>query len=128
MKTIKVLVIEDDAILLSQIVAACDAGGFITQGVFGGKEGLRAALATKPDMIVFDIIMPHVDGLMIIKKVRAAGEWGARVPLIAFTNLSTRENEHMITGRAQGISFFTKAETSLDALVATLHTTYDKIN
>ena len=56
-KTIKVLLIDDDADLLAVNEAVFLARGFNIQKAYNGNEGFELALSFKPDVIVTDVIM-----------------------------------------------------------------------
>ena len=53
-----------------------------------GEDGLALALKENPDIILLDIIMPIMDGLTMLKKLRKSGSYGARVPVIILSNLT----------------------------------------
>ena len=48
-----------------------------------------------PDLILLDIIMPVMDGITMIKKLREANEWGKTVPVIFLTNLGADDDNIM---------------------------------
>ena len=52
-----------------------------------GREGLALAFKEHPDLILLDLIMPEMDGMTALEKIRADA-WGAKVPIIILTNLS----------------------------------------
>lgn len=81
----KVLVVEDDEKMRKMLVDAFDAAGFKTAQAGDGQEGLKLALEFKPDSIVTDLMMPVVDGLTMIRKLRE-DEWGKNVPVTVLTN------------------------------------------
>ena len=47
-----------------------------------GNEGLKAAAEHKPDIIILDITMPHMDGIEILTRLRASGD---NTPVIMLT-------------------------------------------
>lgn len=51
-----------------------------------GEDGLNQALANHPDLILLDILMPKMNGLATLKKLRE-DDWGKTVPVILLTNL-----------------------------------------
>ncbi len=53
-----------------------------------GVEGLRQAEVHHPDLILLDIVMPKMDGISMMKKLRSENDWGKKVPIIILTNLS----------------------------------------
>ncbi|MFI6105595.1 response regulator [Streptomyces sp. NPDC051310] len=71
----KVLVVDDDfmvAKLHSRYVSAVD--GFTVVGVaHSGAEALRAAGALHPDLLLLDIYLPDMDGIGVLRSLRAAG-------------------------------------------------------
>jgi DNA-binding response OmpR family regulator len=80
--------IEDDASLRNALKDKLAHEGFSVIGAKDGEEGLEIALREHPDLILLDILMPKMDGLMLMKKLREASEWGKNVPIILLTNLS----------------------------------------
>lgn len=72
----KVLVVDDDfmvAKLHSRYVSALD--GFTVVGVaHTGAEALRAARRLRPDLVLLDIFLPDMDGIQVLRELRAAEE------------------------------------------------------
>lgn len=52
-----------------------------------GAEGLTKALGKHPDLILLDIILPVMDGVTFLGKLRE-DDWGKKVPVIVLSNLS----------------------------------------
>lgn len=50
------------------------------------------ALENHPDLILLDLIMPHMDGLTFLKELRK-DKWGKSVPVMILSNLSNPETE-----------------------------------
>lgn len=86
----KILIVEDDRLLLKVLSDEFEKQGFKTLLAQDGAEGLSKALYEKPDLILLDIIMPVMDGLTMLKKLRAQKE-GAAIPVVILTNLSGAE-------------------------------------
>jgi len=85
----KVLVVEDDLPVLRALVDKLTREGFDVLEAKDGKEGLRVAILSRPDIILLDILMPVMDGPTMMKKLRKESPWGKQVPIILLTNLST---------------------------------------
>ncbi|MBW5423835.1 response regulator, partial [Streptomyces sp. BG9H] len=72
----RVLVVDDDfmvARLHSRYVAAVD--GFTVAGVaHSGAEALGAAERLRPDLVLLDIYLPDMDGIAVLRELRAAEE------------------------------------------------------
>ena len=69
MKTF-VLIIEDDDLLREIYATKLSLEGFEVDTATDGAEGLEKALKVKPDVILLDMLMPHMDGLEFLKAYR----------------------------------------------------------
>lgn len=83
----KILVIEDDSALSLILIDNLTKEGFDIIQARDGEEGLASALSVKPDLILLDIILPKMDGLTMLGKLRQ-DSWGKNVPVIVLSNLS----------------------------------------
>ena len=88
-----ILIVDDDLPILKMLVDKLTAEGFNTLRASDGEEGLMMARNNKPDLILLDIIMPKMDGLSMMKKLRLENEWGKSVPIILLTNLSPDDDK-----------------------------------
>ena len=68
-----ILIIEDDAATAEFVAGAFKQVGYATMHVADGEAGLAAALHGPYDAAVVDIMLPRLDGLEVIRRVRAAG-------------------------------------------------------
>ncbi len=88
----KVLIVEDDQALLKVLAAGLGAKEFKVLTAKDGEEGLEVALNEKPDLILLDLLMPRMDGITMLKRLRDAdGEWGQKVKVIILTNLEDQD-------------------------------------
>jgi DNA-binding response OmpR family regulator len=83
----KILVVEDEKSLRAAIVDILLLKNFLPIEAKNGREGVELALARHPDLILLDLIMPEMDGMIALKKIRE-DDWGKNVPVIILTNLS----------------------------------------
>jgi len=83
----KILVVEDDLPLRNILQNKLVREGFDVFEAKNGKEGLEIALAKHPDIILLDIIMPVMDGMTMLTKLRE-DVWGADAKVFILTNLS----------------------------------------
>src|SRR3989338_4953265 len=86
----KVLIVEDEIELLEVLADRFKQEGFIVLSARNGEEGLQLALEELPDIILLDLIMPKMDGMTALKKLRQDPK-GKDVPVILLTNLSTSD-------------------------------------
>ena len=87
----RVLVIEDDEIIRSNILELLEEEGFEGEGAADGKAGVAAALAQPPDVVVCDIMMPVMDGHEVLLTLRDYPETSA-VPFIFLTARAQRSD------------------------------------
>jgi len=76
-----ILVADDDARIRDVLRIALGQAGFEVSEVADGKEALRAAQRTQPDLIVLDIGMPEMDGLEVCRELRKTSQ----VPILFLT-------------------------------------------
>lgn len=79
----KVLVIEDERMMLKVIEFRLKKDGFDVQIAEDGKQGLDIVRNWQPDIIVTDIMMPYISGLEIIATVRT--ELQLQTPIIVLS-------------------------------------------
>ncbi|HEY4031123.1 MAG TPA: response regulator, partial [Caulobacteraceae bacterium] len=115
----RVLVVEDDALTNSEIVAELEKLGFEVVHTQDGREGLALATAGGFDLITLDRLLPSMDGLAIVETIRHAG-WETPVLMIS----ALGDVDERIRGlRAGGDDYLTKPfsfgelSARLDALV-----------
>jgi DNA-binding response OmpR family regulator len=91
-----ILVVEDEKSLREALVDILIMKNYNTINAKNGREGADLALLKHPDLILLDIIMPEMDGMGTLKKIRES-KWGINVPVIILTNLSTvKEKEQLV--------------------------------
>jgi len=83
----KVLIVDDDREQLDLYGTAFKLKGYSVEKVSSGEEGLRQARASKPDLILLDLVMPGMDGLECLKWLRA-DELTKDIKIILMTNMS----------------------------------------
>src|ERR1700751_2527670 len=66
----RVLVVEDDTKIADFVVAGLQQAGFAVDRAADGDEGLRLAMTEPYDAAVVDIMLPKLDGLSLIEKLR----------------------------------------------------------
>jgi DNA-binding response OmpR family regulator len=87
----KVLIVDDDAFLSGIYATKLELEGFAVVSARDGDEGLKAAAAERPDLILLDVLMPKLDGFEVLKRLKSAEETKA-IPVIMLTNLGQKED------------------------------------
>lgn len=85
----KILLVEDEAPVVSFIKKGLSEEGFEVSVAFDGKTGLKLALENSFDLIILDIMLPEMNGLEVCKAIR---EENTNVPILFLTALGTPEN------------------------------------
>jgi DNA-binding response OmpR family regulator len=87
-KSVKtILVIEDEQMMVKVLRGKLEKAGFNVLAAEDGERGFQKALENHPDLILLDIILPVMDGITVLEKIRA-DSWGQSVPIIVLSNLS----------------------------------------
>jgi two-component system, chemotaxis family, chemotaxis protein CheY len=66
----RVLLVDDDSIVLDTLCQILEAAGYEVQPANSGVMGLEAYRAKRPDVVVTDVIMPEMDGIEFIQRLR----------------------------------------------------------
>lgn len=113
-----ILIVEDEDALLKIYAQQFSTDGFLVFKATNGQEGLDIAIKEKPDIILSDILMPIMDGLTMLKKIRENNAWGKTVPIIFLTNLSASEEKvKKVISENQQVYYLVKLDWSLSAIV-----------
>ncbi len=76
-----VLVVDDDPALADVVSRYLEREGFTVEVATDGASGLERALATLPDLVVLDLMLPVLDGLEVCRRLRKA----APIPVVMLT-------------------------------------------
>jgi two-component system, OmpR family, response regulator len=90
----RILVIEDDTEVAAYLVKGLKENGYNVDHATDGKDGLLMAASENYDVMVIDRMLPNVDGLTIIKTIRAAGK---QTPILILSALA------QVDDRVQGL-------------------------
>jgi CheY-like chemotaxis protein len=82
----KVLIIDDEQAILKMYATPFEARGNEVITAVDGATGLQFAKNQQPDIILLDIIMPRVNGLDILKDLKADNNT-KNIPVVLLTNL-----------------------------------------
>lgn len=86
----RLLLAEDDPRLLKSLTHIFEANRFVTDGVSNGEDALSYALSREYDGIVLDIMMPELDGIEVLKRLRREGVLSPVLFLTARSEVSQR--------------------------------------
>lgn len=124
-----ILIVEDEIPLLKIYADRFSEEGFLVLKASNGQEGLDLAIKGKPDLILLDILMPIMDGLTMMQKLRQNNSWGKTVPIILLTNLSADEEKiKKIVTENQPVYYLVKLDWSLGAIVKKIKEEFAMVN
>lgn len=85
----KILVIEDDPVILTIITDVLSEEDFIVEGAKNGTIGVKIATEQVPDLIICDVMMPELDGYQVLNFLRR-NQLTEAIPFIFLTAKSTK--------------------------------------
>lgn len=89
----KVLIIEDDPFLLKLYIDILKGSGIEVEDCVDGETGLKKAKDGKPDLILLDIMLPTMNGLEVLEKLKE-GQSTKDIPVIVITNLASEDDKN----------------------------------
>lgn len=119
-----ILIVEDEPALLMVLADKFRREGFVVLEAKDGEEALRTALHNHPDLLILDIVMPSMDGLTMLKKLRE-DKWGEYVPVLILSNLSDPEQIDE-AAHSGAIDFLVKSNWGLDDVITKVKSTFAK--
>lgn len=111
----KILFIEDEQALQKTLGEYLRKEGFEVISALDGEIGLRLSKKVKPDLILLDIILPKMDGLEVLRKLKEEKET-KEIPVIILTNLETLEEVQKAL-ELGATTYLVKANYSLNEVV-----------
>lgn len=111
----KILIIEDEPAQVGAIEMTLKKSGFEANVAYDGIAGLEMARLERPDLILLDIVLPKMDGIDVLKNLRA-DKSTAEIPILILTNLASGDTVREVI-RAGGTEYLVKMEYTLEQLV-----------
>lgn len=111
-----ILIVEDEAFLRDAMMRRfSEEPQFRMLQAADGEAGLAVALKERPDLILLDLLLPKMDGIEVLKRLRA-DPWGRDVAIIILTNVSGAEKvREAVEGKV--FDYLVKADWKLDDVV-----------
>ena len=111
-----IALVDDDRNILTSVSIALQAEGFVTRVYTDGQAALKAFADNPPDMGVFDIKMPSMDGMELLRRVREMGNGVGTMPVIFLTSKDDELDEAL--GLAMGADDYITKPFSQRLLIA----------
>lgn len=112
-----ILIAEDEAPLRNILVQTFQAAGYSTLEAGDGEVALAQAIQHHPNVTILDIMMPKMDGMEALKKMRL-DQWGKTALVIMLTNLTADNRILQNLAQSSPSYYFVKSDMEPDQLVA----------
>src|SRR5256885_12818610 len=89
-----IVVVDDEQSITDAVSTALGYEGFDVEQAHGGRDALEVVSDLRPDLVVRDIMLPDIDGVTLLKRLR---QDGADVPVLFLTR------RHEPANRADGL-------------------------
>jgi len=111
----KILVIDDDPFFAKTLEASLPKGKYTLLTAEDGEVGLEMLKNEKPDLIILDLLMPKLDGISFLKKLKESPDL-PKAPILVSSNLSSvkKISETMSLG---AIGYVIKSDESMQSIV-----------
>lgn len=83
MSNVRILIVDDDKEFLALLCKSIESWGYKVISASGGKEALKIIKSKAADMVILDYLMPEVDGVETLKRLRRIDK---EMPAIMFTS------------------------------------------
>ena len=117
----KILIVEDSKFFLKAIASSFEQQGFQVVTAGTGEEALKQAQATQPDLILLDMMLPRLDGMMVLRMLRGIPALSS-TPVIVLSGNSSAHDQTQ--AQNLGIAgYFLKDSTPVTQLIAQVRKT-----
>ena len=112
----RILVIDDDAAITSLLKRGLSYEGFAVDTARSGGEGLTLARERPSDLVILDVMMPGLDGLEVLRRLRAADE---HLPVLMLTAKDAPADQ--VKGLESGADDYVTKPFTFEVLLARIH-------
>ena len=121
----KILIVEDETALLTALTSSFERTEIKVVTAQDGDEGLKVALREHPDLILLDLLMPKMDGIAMLHKLREDA-WGKDVKVIVLTN--SEDQRKAADALKNGVyDYFIKSDWNIKDVVGKVQTELENI-
>lgn len=82
----KLLIVDDEVDLLAELKPLLERSGYAVVTAIDGEQALAQVEKARPDLIVLDVMMPHLDGREVLRRLRRQDNW---TPVILLTQVGS---------------------------------------
>jgi DNA-binding response OmpR family regulator len=100
---LRALVVDDSAVIRELIAVNLELEGFLVSCASDGEAALRAVAEVMPDVITLDVMMPRLDGIATVRRLRD-NPATAHIPIVMVTGRSSQADVER--GREAGVEAY----------------------
>lgn len=110
----KILAVDDEKHIVRLVQVNLQRHGYEVHTAYDGREALEKVREVKPDLIVLDVMMPHLDGFGVLRRLKADPET-RDIPVIMLT--AKAQDADVFRGWQSGVdSYLTKPFNPLELI------------
>lgn len=110
----KILAVDDEKHIVRLVEVNLQRAGYEVETAYDGREALEKVKKSKPDLIVLDVMMPHLDGFSVLKALKQDPETKS-IPVIMLT--AKAQDADVFRGWQSGVdSYLTKPFNPLELI------------
>lgn len=104
----KILLVDDDPLLVRMYQTKFESEGHAVKTASDGAKALDEVKTVKPDMILLDVMMPKMNGLDVLKHLKA-DETTKKIPVVMLTNVSSSDADEQKGLELGAVAYLVKA-------------------
>jgi DNA-binding NtrC family response regulator len=85
----KVLIVDDDKDIVRIVATMLEGRGWDIAAAYGGAEAIEKVAASKPDVILLDIMMPEMNGIEVLKRIKKLDAAARIIMITAFGDVES---------------------------------------
>ncbi len=93
----RILVVDDDPLLRGSIAMVLEDEGYTVELAADGKKALESVAANRPDVILLDVMMPHMSGTQVLKILQDDVQT-ADIPVLVMTAINGMAGGRILNG------------------------------
>lgn len=116
----RILIVDDDEDIRAYLEVTLELAGYEVVAAADGEEGLELAFSAEPALIVLDVMMPGIDGLAVLQRLRSDSRT-SHLPVVLLTAKAQREDT--VEGLEVGADDYVTKPFEAEVLLARIHAT-----
>lgn len=121
-----VLLVEDEEDIRTMYAEQLTIAGFDVTVACDGLEAVAKVSTESPDLVLLDIILPELDGLDVLRKIKADNKT-KNIPVIMMSNLN-QDNQKSDAEKLGATAFYVKSSLTPSEMIKRINETVDRKN